>query len=897
MKKSYFFASSLLAFSLFSQGKANAQVFQNNNTACESTTVLCSSATTPGYTNCASYAKDITCINSYGAETDMNNDTYSDCVLLNSFDNITSPSPVSIPTFGIINNAGASQNSCGGSPGILNNANDYYVASLPSITQLKDNGSLVTGRFANTDTGDSVWLHRLNTEPQPYIGLLLGGFDTTIDETALLELGTYSPANYATGYGYPTLAVSDCENQALVTDVYYPLIYTPSDDKLYIHALRYSAYDENISTSISVSQNASTSITVADYNGDGQNDVAVAVNDPVSAAGLGSQIVVCLSTGSCSSNAVPTFSCYAIPVSGGGTLHSGDDPETPSIISGDFNGDSYQDIAIVEMEMDNKIENGVHIFQGLGNGSFDTLGVHINGNFNATLHAGPQALAKGCFDNDNNEDIAFSYESGSNGAVGVIFSEVDGSGNYTSTSATELAFADTVASTVTGISTANFDKAGGDDIIALSTNGSSIRSADLFMNTVETVSADAGATALVETGATLSISDATCSVSPADADMTYTIGWSTTTTPLGASAPSYSSTTVINPSVTFTSPGTYILKLSCTAVRCGTPTSNFHNVSNKIVKVSNPIACGNGLTESGEACDDGNAVNGDGCTACVLDTCGDGVTQSGEGCDDGNRIDGDNCSASCVSEGCGNGNLQSSLGETCDDGNTTNGDGCNQSCLIEACGNGRLDAGESCEDSNIINGDGCDSSCKLEVCGDNIIDQGEICEDGNTTSGDGCSSTCQSEGQVICGNSIREAGEGCDDGNAVSEDGCSERCTVETETPVCGNRTLEESEACDDGNTVNNDGCNSSCAIENNSLAICGNGGRELGDNCDDGNRLNGDGCSTVCISEATAGVSLDSQGGCIASLDPQAGSSKSSLFVLMGGMMALLLSRRRVKN
>jgi cysteine-rich repeat protein len=63
---------------------------------------------------------------------------------------------------------------------------------------------------------------------------------------------------------------------------------------------------------------------------------------------------------------------------------------------------------------------------------------------------------------------------------------------------------------------------------------------------------------------------------------------------------------------------------------------------------------------------------------------------------------------------CGNGSLEA--GEQCDDGNTINGDGCSDTCQIEAatCGNGFLEAGEQCEDGNTINGDGCSSTCQRE---------------------------------------------------------------------------------------------------------------------------------------------------------------------------------------
>jgi cysteine-rich repeat protein len=61
--------------------------------------------------------------------------------------------------------------------------------------------------------------------------------------------------------------------------------------------------------------------------------------------------------------------------------------------------------------------------------------------------------------------------------------------------------------------------------------------------------------------------------------------------------------------------------------------------------------CGNGALEAPEPCDDGNAVDGDGCdTNCTPTGCGNGVVTTGEECDDGNTVSGDCCSALCVNE-------------------------------------------------------------------------------------------------------------------------------------------------------------------------------------------------------------------------------------------------------
>ncbi len=70
-----------------------------------------------------------------------------------------------------------------------------------------------------------------------------------------------------------------------------------------------------------------------------------------------------------------------------------------------------------------------------------------------------------------------------------------------------------------------------------------------------------------------------------------------------------------------------------------------------------PVACGNGVLEGAEECDDFNNIDGDGCDAsCHIETtptpgvCGDGTVDSGEQCDDGNNVNGDGCSAMCEDE-------------------------------------------------------------------------------------------------------------------------------------------------------------------------------------------------------------------------------------------------------
>jgi len=65
-------------------------------------------------------------------------------------------------------------------------------------------------------------------------------------------------------------------------------------------------------------------------------------------------------------------------------------------------------------------------------------------------------------------------------------------------------------------------------------------------------------------------------------------------------------------------------------------------------------------------------------------TCGDGfVDPPGESCDDGNAVDGDGCTSACVAETCGDGLRNDGGIEECDDGGLASGDGCGPDCRLE----------------------------------------------------------------------------------------------------------------------------------------------------------------------------------------------------------------------
>lgn len=302
-----------------------------------------------------------------------------------------------------------------------------------------------------------------------------------------------------------------------------------------------------------------------------------------------------------------------------------------------------------------------------------------------------------------------------------------------------------------------------------------------------------------------------------------------------------------------------------------------------------PVVCGDGAIADGEACDDGDAIAGDGCDAtCSIEA---GYTCSGE---------------PSVCTQCGNGELQD--GETCDDGNAISGDGCDATCatepgfvcvgepsVCEVCGDGQIRGNEQCDDGNATSGDGCDAVCSIEhgftcdgapsvcqsTCGDGVVASNEQCDDGNLTSQDGCDSICRADHGftcveepsvclVHCGDGAIGPGEECDDGNKAGGDGCDATCTREAFfncneseptkcTGICGDGHVVATEGCDDANYKPGDGCDTACAVEAGFACenapgqksecgpICGDGVLLAGEECDDNNAQSGDCCSAYC--------------------------------------------------
>jgi cysteine-rich repeat protein len=297
-------------------------------------------------------------------------------------------------------------------------------------------------------------------------------------------------------------------------------------------------------------------------------------------------------------------------------------------------------------------------------------------------------------------------------------------------------------------------------------------------------------------------------------------------------------------------------------------------------------ACGDGTTDDGEVCDDGNIRNCDGCSSdCsrIDDRCGDEILECNETCDDGNLDNDDGCEDTCQPTGV--------------DGVRISGTKARNGCLVQwdlvtadpaLDRNGNPDNEQSC-----IDGDpNCDqdglinnlctwdvSAClgvnnaEKPLCdaerivfaklrkprvgfGRDPVDLGNadtvaaalIGLGGTVKSG---TTTLQNGPDLpengICTNSFeflvpvgaralsaRPLSVGARDAGGRSVVGNKINLACLRNDAVCGNGDFEIGERCDDGNRDSCDGCSNTCNVE-----VCGNGTLECGEQCDDGD-LNG---------------------------------------------------------
>jgi cysteine-rich repeat protein len=254
-------------------------------------------------------------------------------------------------------------------------------------------------------------------------------------------------------------------------------------------------------------------------------------------------------------------------------------------------------------------------------------------------------------------------------------------------------------------------------------------------------------------------------------------------------------------------------------------------------------ACGNGVTEFPETCDDttGTPQSCDGCsTLCQVEPAG---------CDDGNACSSDSCDPSL---GCRH--ITVPNGTPCPDGSICNGE--------DICVGGTCQAGTPlvCNDNNACTTDSCDP---VQGC-QNDPTPGSPCTDN-----DGCTTgdTCNSAGVCQPGPPLN-----CNDGNECTDDSCSQAtgcvntprggpctddgdpCTIDTCFGSCVHIPGDDGSACEDGDLcTEGDTCQAGVCQAGSPLActalnqchdigvcnpatgLCSNPEKDNGIPCDDG--------------------------------------------------------------
>lgn len=117
--------------------------------------------------------------------------------------------------------------------------------------------------------------------------------------------------------------------------------------------------------------------------------------------------------------------------------------------------------------------------------------------------------------------------------------------------------------------------------------------------------------------------------------------------------------------------------------------------------------CGDGMCQAADE-------HADDCPSDCTASCGNGVTEPGESCDDGNNntpIDTGKCDKDCTAAMCGDIYVNTAT-ESCDDGNASDFDACTNDCIAAKCGDGLVWEGmEACDDGNQVDADACNNGC------------------------------------------------------------------------------------------------------------------------------------------------------------------------------------------
>jgi cysteine-rich repeat protein len=277
-------------------------------------------------------------------------------------------------------------------------------------------------------------------------------------------------------------------------------------------------------------------------------------------------------------------------------------------------------------------------------------------------------------------------------------------------------------------------------------------------------------------------------------------------------------------------------------------------------------ACGDGVQEGAEQCDDGNTEAADGCSATCQNECGDFAISGVEECDASAGSDSDCCTSVCrfapLAAPCADDGDSFTADECSAEGECTHRDNSNDCDDEDFCtvqdhfvGIQCLGSARDCDDGNPCTDDSCSSqqgaclhiansapcsdgrfcttndSCFSGLCGGDPYD----CDDGDQCTSDACvevvdscsslsvASSCDdglfcTVSDVCSGGSCTGIVRDCADQDAATTDSCNEssdECENGGPTIDCGDGATDEPEQCDDGDSTFQPGdyCSSDCTL------------------------------------------------------------------------------------